>query len=76
VAYKSDIYSYRVFGCEGSTNDELVIDGLLQAYHDGMDVLTLSLGGPGGWTQTVSSRVANNIANQGRVVTVAVGNAG
>jgi subtilisin family serine protease len=55
VAYKSSIYSYRIFGCTGGTSDDMVIEGLLRAYNDGMDVVTLSLGGPSGWTECVNS---------------------
>ncbi|KAJ8509440.1 hypothetical protein ONZ45_g8388 [Pleurotus djamor] len=76
VAYQASLASYRVFGCNGSTSDELIIDALIRAYNDGMDVITLSLGGVDGWTTGVGSVVASRIAQHGRVVTVAAGNEG
>ncbi|EPQ55564.1 subtilisin-like protease [Gloeophyllum trabeum ATCC 11539] len=76
VAYGSSIASYRVFGCSGFVSDDIIIDALLRGYSDGMDILTLSLGGVEGWTESSSSVVASRIADQGRVVTIAAGNDG
>lgn len=36
-----------------------------------MDIITLSLGGPGGFSEEEFSVVASRIASKGRVVTVA-----
>lgn len=41
-----------------------------------MDILTLSLGGVSGWTESTSSVVASRIAALGKVVTIAAGNDG
>lgn len=49
---------------------------MLRAYDDGMDVLTLSLGGVEGWLEAASGVVASRIVDQGRVVTIAAGNDG
>ncbi|CAE6531335.1 unnamed protein product [Rhizoctonia solani] len=76
VAYESTINAYRVFGCEGFAPDDIVIDALLLAYKEGNDVITLSLGGPDGWTESVTGVVASRIASKGRIVTVAGGNSG
>ncbi|CAE7226894.1 unnamed protein product [Rhizoctonia solani] len=76
VAYESEINAYRVFGCDGSVPDDILIDSLLRAYQDGNDIITLSLGGPDGWTEVVSGVVASRIADQGKVVTIAAGNDG
>ena len=43
-------------------------------YRDGQDILTLSLGGPNGWTESSSSVVASRIASSGKIVTIAAGN--
>jgi len=43
-------------------------------YRDGQDVLTLSIGGPNGWTESSSAVVANRIARAGKIVTIAAGN--
>ncbi|CAE7226259.1 unnamed protein product [Rhizoctonia solani] len=76
VAYEASINAYRVFGCDGSVPDDILIDSLLRAYKDGNDVITLSLGGPDGWTEAVSGVVASRIADKGRIVTIAAGNDG
>ncbi|KAL5634053.1 hypothetical protein ACGC1H_006028 [Rhizoctonia solani] len=76
VAYQSEINAYRVFGCAGSATDDIIIDALLRAHADGNDVINLSLGTPNGWTQSLSSIVANRIAQEGRIVTIAAGNEG
>jgi subtilisin family serine protease len=44
VAPDARIYAYRIFGCSGSTSDDLVIDAMLRAVRDGCDVINLSLG--------------------------------
>lgn len=54
----------------------VIIEALIRAYNDGMDILTLSLGGVNGWSESSTSVVASRIAAQGRVVTVAAGNDG
>ncbi|CAE6487820.1 unnamed protein product [Rhizoctonia solani] len=76
VAYQSKINAYRVFGCSSSVPDDILIDSLLRAYHDGNDVITLSLGDRDGWTESVSGVVASRIADKGRIVTIAAGNDG
>ncbi|KAG8756358.1 hypothetical protein FRC11_005399 [Ceratobasidium sp. 423] len=76
VAYQSKLNAYRVFGCEGSTADDIIIDALLRAHADGNNVINLSLGGSGGWSQSLTSVVASRIAREGRIVTIAAGNYG
>jgi subtilisin family serine protease len=76
VAYSSDLYSYRIFGCQGGAQDDIIIDALIRAYSDDVDVITLSLGGTDGWTESASSVVASRIANRGKIVTIAAGNEG
>ncbi|KAF8149475.1 pyrolysin [Crassisporium funariophilum] len=76
VAHGATISAYRVFGCEGSTTDEIIVDALCQGVRDGQDILTLSLGGSDGWTGSTSSVVASRIAASGKIVTIAAGNDG
>jgi len=52
----------------------VIIKALLQGVKDGNDILTLSLGGPGGWTESTASVVASRIAASGKIVTIAAGN--
>ncbi|KAI0319168.1 pyrolysin [Amylostereum chailletii] len=78
VAYKASLSSYRVFGCaKGATvTDDVLVEALLRGAKDGQDILTLSIGGPDGWTESSSSVVASRIAASGKVVTIAAGNEG
>lgn len=51
----------------------VIVAGMVRAFNDSMDVLTLSLGGPSGWSESTSAVVASRIAASGRVVTIAAG---
>ncbi|QRV93651.1 pyrolysin [Ceratobasidium sp. AG-Ba] len=76
VAYQSSINAYRVFGCTGSVADDVLIASMNKAFDDGNDIITMSLGGPEGWSEGVTSVVASKIAEMGRVITIAAGNDG
>jgi len=43
-------------------------------YKAGLDVISLSLGGADGWTESASSTVASAIAKTGVIVTISAGN--
>ncbi|KAG5644690.1 hypothetical protein DXG03_007913 [Asterophora parasitica] len=76
VAYDASLSAYRVFGCDGSVTDDIIVDALLRGVKEGQDILTLSLGGSDGWTESSSSVVASRIAATGKIVTIAAGNSG
>lgn len=76
VAPQATLGGYRVFGCTGGVGDDVLLDAMIRAYNDGCDVITMSLGGPAGWTESATAVVASKIAAKGRVVTVAAGNEG
>ncbi|KAJ6521908.1 subtilisin-like protease [Mycena vulgaris] len=76
VAYGATIHAYRIFGCLGGVNDDVIVDGLLMGVKDGMDILTMSLGGSDGWTEGTGSVVSSRIAATGKIVTIAAGNEG
>ncbi|RDW58328.1 hypothetical protein BP5796_12258 [Coleophoma crateriformis] len=44
VAPQANIGMYRVFGCSGSADSDIIISALLQAAADGADLVTMSLG--------------------------------
>ncbi|RYF05626.1 MAG: hypothetical protein EOO77_28180 [Oxalobacteraceae bacterium] len=50
VAPDATLGAYRVFGCSGSSGDDVLIDAFTRAYEDGADIITASIGGPNGWT--------------------------
>lgn len=79
VAPNATIGMYRVFGCDGSagTTDALTAKALLQAYKDGAQVISGSLGGIGGWsTGDILSDTVDAIAAKGVIIVLAVGNEG
>ena len=53
---------------------EVLVAALLKGADDGMDILTLSLGGADGWTEGTSTVIASKIAASGKIVTIAAGN--
>ncbi|TFK18824.1 peptidase [Coprinopsis marcescibilis] len=76
VAHEATQGAYRIFGCEGFTQDGIIIAALFRGVNDGMDILSLSLGGANGWTNSASAVVASRIAESGKIVTIAAGNDG
>ncbi|KAJ7767725.1 subtilisin-like protease [Mycena metata] len=76
VAYDAEIYAFRIFGCLGGSAEDVIVAGLLKAADADMDILTLSLGGLGGWTEGTAAVVASRIAASGKIVTIAAGNSG
>jgi len=49
VAPKASLAMYRVFGCVGSTADDVILEALERAYADGMQVINQSLGSGRQW---------------------------
>ncbi|KAF9580203.1 hypothetical protein BGW38_003249 [Lunasporangiospora selenospora] len=76
VAPQATLGAYRVFGCKGGTSNDLIIKAMLRAASDGMQVINLSLGGPGGWRQEREARVADALAKNGTIIVAAMGNEG
>src|SRR5215472_4976132 len=74
VAPKADLYAYRVFGCNGSSN---VVDlAINRAVADGVDVISMSLGSPLGGMNDPTSVAAQNAFNDGIAVIASAGNNG
>lgn len=76
VAFKASINAYRIFGCTGQVGDDIIIEALLRGVSDGNDILTMSLGGADGWTESSSAVVSSRIAATGKIITIAAGNDG
>ncbi|KAJ4325094.1 hypothetical protein N0V84_003638 [Fusarium piperis] len=75
VAPEAEVFMYKIFGCDSSTSNDIVLKGLLTADADDCDIVSLSLGADNGYSGSVMSRVASEVA-QRRLVIVAAGNAG
>jgi minor extracellular serine protease Vpr len=75
-APEASLLAYRVFGCDGSANDDVIIAAIDRAVADGADVISMSLGAPFG-TQNDLETVAIDAATAAGVLVVAAsGNEG
>ncbi|PFH55182.1 hypothetical protein XA68_10493 [Ophiocordyceps unilateralis] len=76
VAPDVTLGAYRVFGCTGSASNEVLIAAYNQAFEDGADIITASIGGPKGWPEDPWSETVSRIVAQGVPCTVSAGNEG
>ena len=74
VAPKADLYSIRVFGCQGST--DVVVDAIEWAVDHDMDVINMSLGSTYGLPGDPDGIAADNAALAGVIVVASAGNSG
>jgi subtilisin family serine protease len=69
--------AYRVFGCEGSTTDGVMIAAMERALDDDMDVLNMSIGDAfNNWHQSPTGQASTNLVKKGMVVVASIGNSG
>jgi minor extracellular serine protease Vpr len=76
VAPNVQLGIYRVFGCTGGTTPDLLIAAMKRAYADGMDIISMSLGGDAGFTDSPESMVVEELTKKGVIFSIAVGNSG
>jgi minor extracellular serine protease Vpr len=68
---------YRVFGCAGSTSDDVMLAALERAYSDGMQVVNMSIGSAfENWPQYPTAQASDRLQNKGVVVVSSIGNSG
>jgi subtilisin family serine protease len=68
--------AYRVFGCDGEASNDVLIAAYNQAYEDGSDIITASIGGPSGWTEEPWAVAVSRIVEKGVPCLVSAGNDG
>lgn len=68
--------AYKVFGCIDGTTNELLIAAYNQAYEDGADIITASIGSPSGWTEDPWAVAVSRIVDKGVPCTLSAGNVG
>ncbi|KAH6654877.1 peptidase S8/S53 domain-containing protein, partial [Truncatella angustata] len=68
--------AFRVFGCDGSAADDVLIEAYLRAYEAGSQIITASIGGSSGWSEQPWAVVVSRIVEQGVPCTVSAGNSG
>ncbi|CAO3589594.1 unnamed protein product [Absidia cylindrospora] len=76
VAPDATLAVWRVFGCTGGTDDDVIIEALLKAEKAGCDIINLSLGDSSGWSESPTAVVASRIAKRGIHMVIAAGNDG
>ncbi|RMZ72391.1 minor extracellular protease vpr [Pyrenophora seminiperda CCB06] len=76
VAPDVKLHAYRVFGCNGSTGQDVLLAAYLRAHKEGANIITLSLGFDYGWGSNVQSIVLGRLVAQGIIVTASAGNSG
>ncbi|CAF3467306.1 unnamed protein product [Fusarium graminearum] len=68
--------AYRVFGCSGEAGNDVLIAAYNQAYQDGADIITASIGGPSGWSEEPWAVAVSRIVEKGVPCPVSAGNSG
>lgn len=68
--------AYKIFGCDGVTSNDILIAAFNQAYEDGSDIITASIGGSSGWSEEPSAVAVQRIVEAGVPCTIAAGNDG
>ncbi len=68
--------AYRVFGCVGSTESDIILAALERAYADGMKVINQSLGSGRQWPQYPTAQASSRLVNKGIVMVASIGNNG
>ncbi|KAL8339086.1 hypothetical protein RB598_007410 [Gaeumannomyces tritici] len=76
VAPESSLLAYKVFTANGGVDEDTLIDAFLMAYEAGADIITSSIGGVNGWTDSAWASVSSRLVDQGVVVTISAGNDG
>lgn len=76
VAPSARLRAYKVFGCGGSTYEDVIVAGFLRAFEDGADIISASLGSNRGFVDTPLAEVATTIQAAGTFVSIAAGNSG
>lgn len=68
--------SYRVLGCEGHVQDDVLIAAYNKAFEDGANIISASIVSANGWTEEPWGVVVSRIVEQGVPCTVSAGNDG
>jgi minor extracellular serine protease Vpr len=69
--------SYRVFGCDGSTTSDIMLQAMERARRDRMDILNMSIGSSfQTWPQYPTAAAADRLVDRGVIVVASIGNSG
>ena len=77
VAPQAKFLAYRVFGCNGGVDNDIIVAALERAYKDGAQVVNMSIGDDyASWPEEPTAVASDELVSKGVVVAVAMGNAG
>jgi minor extracellular serine protease Vpr len=76
VAPEVTLHAYRVFGCDGTTTSEIMLDAMELAARNGVDVVNMSIGAALQWPQYPTAQAADRLVRLGIVVVSSAGNDG
>ena len=76
AAPKATLLAYKVFGCDGSVDDFIIVAAIDRAVTDGANVINMSLGAPFGNAENVEAMAIDNAVNANVLVVAAAGNEG
>jgi minor extracellular serine protease Vpr len=77
VAPEATIYAYRVFGCVGSTDSDIMAAAMERAADDGVQVVNMSIGSAfSNFPEYPTAVAADNLVAKGVVVVASIGNSG
>jgi minor extracellular serine protease Vpr len=77
VAPDATLYMYRVFGCNGSTSDDIMIAAMERAFSDGVRVINMSIGDAfNNFASAPDAQAASTLVHNGVVVVASAGNSG
>ncbi|KAI7848222.1 peptidase S8/S53 domain-containing protein [Circinella umbellata] len=76
VAPDAILGMWRIFGCDGNADATVIIEAMLDAYDTGVDIISMSLSDPMGWSESLTAIVAERITSKGVPVVAAASNSG
>ncbi len=77
VAPDVQLGAYRVFGCDGSTESDIMVAAMERALADGMDVVNQSIGAAfQTWPGYPTAVASDNLVDAGVVMVASIGNSG
>jgi minor extracellular serine protease Vpr len=75
-APEANIKIYKVFGCEGTVTDDIIVAAIDRAVADGVNVINMSLGATFGTPNGLDVQAVDNATKAGVMVVTSAGNEG
>ncbi|KAI8601648.1 peptidase S8/S53 domain-containing protein, partial [Dissophora ornata] len=76
VAPEVTLGAYRIFGCQGDVSDDVILAAMEMAFHDGMDIINMSLGGGSSYKSNPQAVLGDKLVALGMALVAAAGNDG